>query len=495
MLKRKILGSEVEYGIATKDMENLDQVSNSTSLINNYPYLPSAAILWDYEGENPFVDARGFEVQGEKERPTPDYNRAINKLLANGGRLYVDGAHPEYSTPECSNARDVVLYEKAGDRIVDICRKIANQFRSERDKFIIYKNNTDGKGNSYGYHENYLVKRIIPFGKLMEQLVPFFVTRQIYAGAGKVSYSNKECPYQISQRADFFEVLVDLNTMVKRPIMNTRDEPHADPEKYRRLHVIVGDSNMSEFTSFLKIGTTDIVLSMIEDGIFLKGLELETPVRAMKDISRDTSLKKRIKLSDGRKLTAIEIQREYLEKAVKYAASIGSEDVSDVTLDVLKKWEYVLERLEKEPMELSREIDWIIKRDLLLSYIEKKGCNWSNPDVSMINLQYHDIRLDKGLYYTLERNGRVERIIEDEDIEEARDIPPSDTRAYFRGICLKKFPKDVYAASWSSLLFDIGNTTLKKIPLLEPLRGTKELTKKILQESDSIEELLSRITT
>ena len=266
MSHQRVLGTETEFGIATKDPEAVDPVSNSLLVINNYPALPSARILWDYENENPLLDLRGFEVEGERERPGPEYNKLLNKLLANGGRLYVDGAHPEYSTPECTNARDIVKFEKAGERILDLCRQLANRVKEE-EKFFIYKNNTDGKGNSYGYHENYLMPRALSFDRIMQPLIPFLVTRQIYAGAGKVGAENRmpQIAYQLSQRADFFESLIDLNTMVKRPIINTRDEPHADPSKYRRLHVIIGDANMSEFSTYLKVGTAAVVLSMIAD--------------------------------------------------------------------------------------------------------------------------------------------------------------------------------------------------------------------------------------
>jgi proteasome accessory factor A len=276
----RVLGTETEFGIATKDPEAADPVSNSLLLINNYPALPSARILWDYENENPLLDLRGFEVEGERERPGPEYNKLLNKLLANGGRLYVDGAHPEYSTPECTNARDIVKFEKDGERIMDLCRQLSNRSKDE-EKFFIYKNNTDGKGNSYGYHENYLMPRALSFDRIMRPLIPFLVTRQIYAGAGKVGAENRMPPiaYQLSQRSDFFESLIDLNTMVKRPIINTRDEPHADPSKYRRLHVIIGDANMSEFSTYLKVGAAAIVLSMIADAYEVKEIELEDPIK------------------------------------------------------------------------------------------------------------------------------------------------------------------------------------------------------------------------
>jgi Pup amidohydrolase len=491
MIKR-ILGTETEFGIATRNTEAFDPVSTSLLLINQYPYLPSTRVLWDYEHENPLLDARGFEVEGERERPGPDYNRLLNKALANGGRLYVDGAHPEYSTPECTNPRDVVIYEKVGDRILRLCCEQAGRMK-EPSQVVLYRNNSDGKGNSYGYHENYLVDRSVPFETLMKHLIPFFVTRQIYAGSGKVGAENRmpPTPYQISQRADFFETLVDLNTMVKRPIINTRDEPHADPAKYRRLHVIVGDANMAEYSTYLKIGVTAIVLRMIEEEGMLPEIELEDPVRSIKEVSRDTSLKSPIRLSDGRKFTAIEIQRLYLEGAHRF---FDRSEADQGTRDVLKRWESVLDRLEEDPMQLSRELDWVIKLKLIQSYKEKKNCGWEDSRLAMMDLQYHDLRSAKGLYAALEKDHYVDRLITDREIEEAEQNPPTDTRAYFRGTCLKKFPKEVYATSWSSILFDVGNTTIKRVPLMEPLRGTQSLTGSLLESARSVEEVLSRLS-
>ncbi len=490
---KRILGTETEFGIASKNTESIDPVSNSIFLINSYPYFPSSSTIWDYENENPLLDARGFEADGERERPGPEYNRLLNKLLANGGRLYVDGAHPEYSTPECTNAKDLVAYEKAGERILELCVEMANRLKGGETRFSIYKNNTDGKGNSYGYHENYLVSRAVPFEKIVAQLTPFWVTRQIYAGAGKVGSENKteSAPYQISQRADFFEVWVDLNTMVKRPIINTRDEPHADPARFRRLHVIVGDANMSEYTTYLKVGTAALVLEMIEEGREVHGVELENPVRAIKEVSRDLTLKEKIKLLRGAEWSAVEIQRAYLEQAEAHFS--GSRD--PVTVDLLQKWREVLDRLEEDPMQLSGRIDWVIKKELIESYIRRKECDWNDPRVSMMDLQYHDVIQSKGLYYALERGGYVERVVSPETLVKAQSEPPSDTRAFFRGTCLKKFSKEIYAASWSSVLFDMGNNTVKKVPLLDPFKGTEALVGSLLQEAGTVEQLLAILST
>ena len=490
---KRILGTETEFGIAAKNPESMDPVSNSIFLINSYTYLPSSSALWDYENENPLLDARGFEADGERERPGPEYNRLLNKLLSNGGRLYVDGAHPEYSTPECTNALDLVAYEKAGERILELCLEMAKRLQRGENQLSIYKNNTDSKGNSYGYHENYLVARSLSFDKIVAQLTPFFVTRQIFAGSGKVGSENKteSASYQISQRADFFEVLVDLNTMVKRPIINTRDEPHADPTRYRRLHVIVGDANMSEVTTYLKVGTTALVLAMVEEGREVAGVDLENAVRSIKEVSRDLTLKKKIRLARGVDWRPIEVQRAYLEQAeIHYAKT---ED--PIVKDILKRWRDVLDKLDEDPMQLSKQIDWVIKKELIESYMKRKGCDWKDPRISMMDLQYHDVVQEKGLYYALERGGYVERLISDETLADAQENPPKDTRAYFRGMCLKKFPKEVYAASWSSILFDIGNATIKKVPLLDPLKGSQALVGRLLEEAKTVEELLTIIAT
>jgi len=486
------MGTETEFGIAAREAEALDPVSNSLQLIGHYPALPSPQAIWDYENENPLLDIRGFEVEGERERPGPEYNRLLNKLLPNGGRLYVDGAHPEYATPECTNPRELMAFERAGERVLADCLRALAQARGG-EKFLLYKNNTDGKGNSYGYHENYLLARSVPFDQIARMLLPFLVTRQIYAGAGKVGAENQTGPteYQISQRADFFECLIDLNTMVKRPIINTRDEPHADPAKYRRLHVIVGDANMAELSTYLKLGTTAIVLEMLEASAEFPNLDLEDPIRAIKEVSRDLDMKGTLKLADGRVTSAIGIQRAYLKTAMDFYAC---HELTQITKDVLVRWEEALDKLERDPMLLVRELDWVAKRQMIRSYMERRGCGWNDPRVLLLDLQYHDVRPERGLYYTLERSNLVDRLLQDSEIAEAEHKAPANTRAYFRGNCLKKFPREVYAASWTSVLFDVGNTTIKKIPLMEPLRGTESLTRELLEGSDSAESLLAKLT-
>lgn len=487
----RVLGTETEFGIAGRDASAGDPVSGSIAVIGHYTGVPAPGAIWDYENENPLLDARGFEVDGERERPNPDYNRQLNKILANGGRLYVDGAHPEYSTPECSDPREVVAFERVGERIVTNCLKEMVRVRG-REQYVLYKNNSDGKGNSYGYHENYLISRLVSFEKIVRALTPFLVTRQIFAGSGKVGAENQAAPveYQISQRADFIECLVDLNTMLKRPIINTRDEPHADHARFRRLHVIVGDANMAEHSTYLKVGTLSLVLDLLEAGVDLPLLDLDEPVRAFKQVSRDLDMKQTLKLVGGRPTTALEIQRAYLTAASDFYAS---HEHPSSTGDILLRWKEVLNKLEQDPRLLVRELDWVAKRHLIESYMDRKSCGWDDPRMKLMDLQYHDVRPERGLFYTLERGNLVDRIVQEEDVNRAEFNPPTGTRAYFRGRCAAKFAKSLYGASWTSLLFDVGNTTVKKVPLMDPHRGTKALTAPLLDTVDSVEGLLEKL--
>lgn len=487
----RVLGTETEFGIASRDPSATDPITNSLAVIAHYPGISVPHAVWDYENENPLLDARGFEVDGERERPNPDYNRQLNKVLANGGRLYVDGAHPEYSTPECTTPREVVAYERISERILAQCLDEMIRVRG-RDQFVLYKNNSDGKGNSYGYHENYMLSRSVPFDRIVKALAPFFVTRPIFAGAGKVGAENQTSPadYQLSQRADFFECLVDLNTMVKRPIVNSRDEPHAEYGKYRRLHVIVGDANMAELSTYLKVGTLAIVLDLLEAGVEMPQIELDDPVLGIKQVSRDLTMKGTLKLAGGRAITALDVQRAYLKAAMDFYAC---HELDQITKDVLVRWEDVLDRLERDPRLLARELDWVAKRQMMESYMDRKGCGWNDPRVRLMDLQYHDIRPEKGLYYALERSHLIERVVQDVEVSRAEFTPPPGTRAYFRGRCVGKFSKSIYGASWTSVLFDVGNASIKKVPLMDPLRGTASLTADLLDQSDTAEALLSRL--
>ena len=488
----KVMGSEIEYGITVRGDPDFDPISGCVLLVNAYHEDPTGEILWDYDQENPLADARGFQVDGEKYTPNQQENIARNKTLVNGARYYVDHAHPEYSCPEVTNARDLVIHEKAGERILEASRREANALLPEGTEMLIYKNNSDRKGNSYGCHENYLMDRRTPFKNIMEALLPFFATRQVYCGAGKIGAENRSAAvdYQISQRADFFETEVALDTMVKRPIINTRDEPHADRDKYRRLHVIVGDANLSEYTIYLRNGVTALILSLVEDGGIRKNLSLRDPVKCIQEVSRDPSCRRELSLDDGRQLNAVQLQVEYLEMVL---AHYSSRSLDPIDKDVLTRWQHVLECLARDPMELSQQIDWVMKKAMMESFMERRDLDWSSPQVEMLDLQYHDTRPDKGLYAMLERQGRVERVVTDEEITEAIYAPPQDTRAYFRGECLRRFPGEVFGVNWDSISFGVGDEPIKRVMMAEPLKGTRELVEDLLEGSADAGELVKNL--
>jgi proteasome accessory factor A len=487
-----VMGTEIEYGIMVKNDPDFDPISSCVLIVNAYREDPNGRILWDYDQENPLADARGFQVEGEKYTPNQQENIARNKTLINGARYYVDHAHPEYSSPEVTNARDLVIHEKAGERIIEISRREANNLLPDGAQMLIYKNNSDRKGNSYGCHENYLMDRRTPFKKVVEPLLPFFSTRQIWCGAGKVGSEsrNHPCDYQLSQRADFFETEVALDTMVKRPIVNTRDEPHADREKYRRLHVIVGDSNMSEFTIYLRNGVTAMILSMIEDGAITTDLTLRDPVRSIREVSHDLSLEQELTMDDGSARTALQVQEGFLEMALAYTSS---RSLDPVQKDVLQKWQEVIEALGRDPMELDGKIDWVIKKRLIERYMSRKNLDWGDSQVQMLDLQYHDSRPDKGLYYLLERQGKVERIVTDEEIQHAMYNPPRDTRAFFRGECLRRYPSEVFGVNWDSISFGLEDESIKRIMMSEPLKGTSEFVEELLERSETAAALLENM--
>ena len=485
----KVFGIETEYGIAAVGAPDFNPVLSSSLLISTYAG-SLRRIRWDYEQESPLRDARGFEPVPMREGSDEDLGLA-NVILPNGARYYVDHAHPEYSTPECITPRELVVHDKAGERILERSLDEVLAVMPSAPALSIYKNNSDGKGNSYGTHENYLVDRATPFTDIVRDLTPFFVSRIVFTGAGKVgaeaSWDERgRALFQLTQRADFFETEVGLETTLKRPIINTRDEPHADPDKYRRLHVIVGDANMCEVATFLKIGTTAIVLKMIEDA-FLPDLTLETPVPSFHDTSRDLTLSAEIPLADGRRLTAIQLQWEYFEHARKFVERF---DDTIENREVLERWEAVLTALETDPFSLHAQLDWVAKYRLATAYRERDGLGWNDAKLRAIDLQYHDVRRDRGLYYRLESTGKVERLTTDAEVDEAIMEPPVDTRAYFRGRCISRYPDAIAAASWDSLIVDTGADALQRIPMREPLRGTKEHVEGLLAQAEDAASLV-----
>jgi proteasome accessory factor A len=469
----------------------------STQVVNAYANadVHVRRARWDFEEESPLRDARGFDLSRELADPTQLTDEDLglaNTILTNGARLYVDHAHPEYSAPEVTNPRDAVLWDKAGELVMRRAAELASAL-PDNPRLLLYKNNVDNKGASYGTHENYLMARSTPFAAIVNHLVPFFVSRQVVTGAGRVGIGQEghQHGFQLSQRADYFEVEVGLETTLKRPIINTRDEPHADAHKYRRLHVIIGDANLAETSTYLKLGTTALVLSMIEAGALHGDLGLANPVAELRSISHDPSLRHLVRLSDGRRMTAVQVQWAYLEQA---RAFVGA-DADEQTDDVLLRWEQVLSGLESDPMSLSDQLDWVAKLALLESYRERDGLGWDHPKLALVDLQYSDVRTDKGLYHRLVRLGRMRRLLDDAEVHRAVTEPPVDTRAYFRGRCLAQFPDSVAAASWDSVIFDVkGRDSLQRIPMLEPLRGTREHVGALLERVGSAEELLAALT-
>ncbi|MDX6434074.1 MAG: Pup amidohydrolase [Streptosporangiaceae bacterium] len=502
MSVRRVMGIETEYGISVPGQPGANAMVTSSQVVNAYLAASAARARrarWDFEEENPLRDARGFDLAREvadSSQLTDEDLGLANVILTNGARLYVDHAHPEYSAPECTNPRDAVIWDKAGERVMaDAARRAAMVPGTQ--PIQLYKNNTDNKGASYGCHENYLMKRETPFADIVRHLTPFFVSRQVVCGAGRVGIGvdGRGDGFQISQRADFFEVEVGLETTLKRPIINTRDEPHADPEKYRRLHVIIGDANMSEVSTYLKLGTTALVLAMIEDSFLTVDLSVEMPVAGLRAVSHDPGCKHLLTLRDGRKMTAVQLQMEYLEQSRKYVEDRYGADVDEDTKDVLNRWESVLHRLGDDPMQLSRELDWVAKLELLEGYRTRDSLDWSHPRLQLVDLQYTDVRPDRGLYNRLESRGRVERVVTEAEVQAAVEDPPEDTRAYFRGRCLRQYADSVAAASWDSVIFDVpGRESLQRVPTLEPLRGTKEHVGDLFDRCRTAAELVAALT-
>jgi proteasome accessory factor A len=408
--------------------------------------------------------------------------RNANVFLENGARLYLDtGFHPEYATPECDDIMELCIHDKAGERIVeDLLHQAEKRLREDgiSGNILLFKNNTDSAGNSYGCHENYLVSRDVSFQRLAEALIPFFVTRQIFAGAGKVLQTPRGFHYCLSQRAQHICQEISGATTSSRSIINTRDEPHADAERYRRLHVIVGDSNMSEIATYLKVGTTAIVLDMIEDGYFDRDFSLQSPVQAIRDISHDPTLRETVKLKDGRSMSALEIQREYLEASRNY---YDHQEPDSVTRDVLDRWTDLLDRLEADPMSCWREVDWVIKKDLIENYMARHRLSWRDPRVSLIDLQYHDIRPDRGLYYRLVQKDMIERLSTDEAIEQAKHTPPQTTRARLRGEFIRRANlkgKD-YRVDWVYL--KLNDPERKTILCKDPFQAHDERVERLIR--------------
>jgi Pup amidohydrolase len=552
---RRVMGIETEYGVLQPGRPLANPMLMSSQVVTTYRALAARAdgargkARWDYDDEDPLQDARGFHLQraaahpslltDDPTRPAPsgpvsrgassgtggaagtpgahsfqevarptheeyDDPSAANVILTNGARLYVDHAHPEYSSPEVTNPADAVCWDVAGERIMlAASRELSAQPATE---VVLYKNNVDGKGASYGTHENYLVDREVPFATLVDLLTPFLVTRQVFAGSGRVGLGavGQEAGFQLSQRADYIEAEVGLETTLRRPIVNTRDEPHADRQRWRRLHLIIGDANLFEVATYLKLGTTSLVLFVIEhlDALAdtasegaslhaeLSALRLADPVADVRTVSRDLDLGTPLALADGRHLTALEIQRVYASVARRAAERLGTLD--DETGAVLDRWDSILTRLGTDPSSCAKEVEWVAKLRLLDRLRQRDHLGWDHPRLAAMDLQWSDVRPERSIYHRLLAAGAAERVVDERAVAQAVHHAPEDTRAYFRGEVMARFGDEVSAASWDSVIFDVaGAPSLQRVPMLDPLRGTRAHIGKLLDASPDAGRLLA----
>jgi Pup amidohydrolase len=503
MSVRRVMGIETEYGISVPGDPAANPMILSGHVVNAYASahgVRSGRASWDYADEAPLRDARGFEISRALADPSQltdvEDPTLANVVLTNGARLYVDHAHPEYSSPEVTNPRDAVTWDRAGELIMlEAVRRL--QDRPGLPGVNLYKNNTDGKGASYGTHENYLMRRETPFADIVRHLVPFFVVRQVICGSGRVGIGqdSRTPGFQLSQRADFFEVEVGLETTLKRPIINTRDEPHAVADLYRRLHVIIGDANHCDVANLLKLGMTSLVLAVIEDRAMTKDLTLAKPVATLHQISHDPTLQAKVTLREGEQMTALELLWEYHDAVAAYleVRGLGGDD-DPQTAQVMGLWGDVLHRLQSDPALCAADLDWVAKLQVLEGYRERDGLDWSDSRLRAVDIQWSDVRPEKGLFHRLAARGRMTTLVDPAAVEAAVTTPPEDTRAWFRGTCLDRFPTQIAAASWDSVIFDVpGRQALQRVPMLEPERGTRAHVGAILDRSPDVTTLLREL--
>jgi proteasome accessory factor A len=368
-------------------------------------------------------------------RRVVSWGRSSNVFLRNGARLYLDvGSHPEYATAECDDLLQLVEHDHAGERVLEDLLVDAEERLAEEGiggDIYLFKNNTDSAGNSYGCHENFLVARVGEFSRISDVLLPFLVTRQLICGAGKILQTPKAATFCLSQRAEHIWEGVSSATTRSRPIINTRDEPHADAEKYRRLHVIVGDSNMSETTTMLKVGSASLVLEMIEAGISFRDFALDNPIRAIREVSHDMTGRRPVRLAGGRQASALDIQREYHARAVEY---LRHREPDAHVAQVVDLWGRVLDAVESQDFaKVDTEVDWVIKRKLFQRYQDRYNMELSDPKIAQLDLAYHDIKRGRGVFDLLQRKGLATRLTTDESVDRAVDTPPQTTRAKLRG--------------------------------------------------------------
>ncbi len=462
-----LMGIETEYGIIRENVEDSDPVEESMALLKRCEK-KSVFRLWAYFRERTHTDQRGFSVERlaqdeeedefckeDRKRPYSYWDMKCDRVLANGARFYNDHTHPEYSTPECANIFDLVAHDQAGEHILAECARLRNKDLGE-DSIQLFKNNTDYIGHSYGTHDNYLIPRALPFQQWVDGLVPFLVTRQLYAGSGKVGTECKElAPFeklQLSQRADFIECLLSIETMTQRPIVNTRDEPHAASDKYRRLHLILGDANMSPYATALKVGATQLVLTLIGEEKLGTVPELTEPVWDIKEVSRDLTGTILLKRKNGKSISSLEIQEFYLEKAQKSYA--GQREDWDW---ILKEWERTLDDLKNSPEKLSNRIDWAIKKKLFAEFMVAEHLEWNDPWMKSLDLEYHNIDPERGLFRGLEQEGRILQFSPEEKIAEAMDSPPDGTRAMVRGKAVEYCADSIKNIHWTGVEYKDGS--------------------------------------
>ncbi len=490
MAIEKVLGIETEYGVAGGPEQ--DPILASSIIVNAYAQQGRSRINWDFEGETPDLDARG--LPGLTSFAPIVETHLANTVLTNGARFYVDHAHPEYSSPECRTPLEATLYDSAGEEVLRRALLAANASLAREDAISIYKNNSDGKGNSYGTHENYLVSRRVEFSHVIRAMVPHFVSRQIIVGAGKVGAETDDAlehapTFQLSQRAEFFEEVVGLETTLKRPIINTRDEPHADAERFRRLHVIIGDANLSQVATLVKLGSTALLLAALEDeGVGAFPPPPRSPVRALRRFSLDPTLCRVEVGDDGLARSAWDLQDALWHVASDYAGRTGASAVADeaeVSL-ILLHWREMLDGVRDDPDSVADRVDWAAKRRILRGYQQRHDLSGTDVRLRAIDLQYHDVRRERSL---ASRAG-LRPLFTPENVRHAVHAPPPTTRAFFRGRCVERFPEHIVAANWDSLVFDLGEGPLQRVPMMDPLRGTAALTENLLETSTSVSELL-----
>lgn len=506
MTVRRIMGIETEYGISVPGQPSANPMVLSADVVKAYAAtrgIRPAKARWDYADESPLRDARGYELSRARAHPSQltdevgddvDDPTMANIVLTNGARLYVDHAHPEYSSPEVSSPRDGVIWDRAGEQVM---REAVAALASVPPGVNLYKNNTDGKGASYGTHENYLMARRTPFADIVTHLTPFFLVRQVLCGAGRVGIgvNSGQAGFQLSQRADFFEAEVGLETTLKRPIINTRDEPHAHAERYRRLHVILGDANHADVANLLKLGTTSLVLAMIEDGFLTDDVSVEAPVASLQAVSHDPTLRRLLTLRDGRRWRALDLLTHYHDQAAAYLTQRWAGEIDADTTEVISWWGRVLDLLRGDPMSAVREVEWVAKLTLLEGFRARDAVSWASPRLQAVDIQWSDVRSERGLAHRMAATGRLERLVTDSEVAAAVTSPPTDTRAWFRGEVLRRFPDHVVAASWDSLILDVpGQPAWQRIAMMDPHRGTREQLGEAVTGSRDVADMLARLS-